>query len=302
LKNLLKKTDIFCCNHNSHRGFKKKMSVYHILKEKKCYPEGCFYYQWQCKLLSKKHKCHRGYKQVGRNCFNCRYFYEQKIHNIPELQITQEKFQLFLKELDQFEDWLIENQYKDLEIEGIVSGVKPHFVRKIYPKTDYLSFKGYILIFKELFIGRYHMDDYVYGLISSNLYSKLNFGRGDKIEAIAQLSTQQGRLLLNRFRRVNFLQRGEPALWDEQKAIIAKETATLFSIQPESCVKCPFGALVDVMYMKDHRSYSNRELFCLKGQKDYKNCYLRVEYCGSDTESQSISLEFCSPSGTVFTP
>ncbi len=300
MKNLYKRTDIFSCHHDSHRGFKNRISVYHILKEKKCFPQGCFYFRWKCKLLSKQKKCHRGFRQVGRKCFGCRYFYEEKVHNYPELQIDEEQYLNFLEELDKFEDWLEQIQYRDIEISGIVSGIKPHFQKRIYPKAEHLSFKGYILIFKNIFLDRYHMDDYVYGLISSNYYQKIKLGRGTKIEAIARLKTAQGRLILTNFRRIEIIEEGEPPYWNDQQVLIVRETATEFNEQPESCVQCPFGALVDVLYLKNHHSHSRRSLLCLKGNLDYRDCYVRAEYCGLEKDAHEIYSTSCQSGKKTF--
>ena len=97
MKNPYKSTEIFRCVHESHQGYKNKISVYHILKARSCYPEGCIYFRWRCKLLNKKKKCHRGYRHVGRNCFGCKEFYDEKIHNFPELQVSQDEYKDFLK-------------------------------------------------------------------------------------------------------------------------------------------------------------------------------------------------------------
>lgn len=302
MKNLYKRSNIFTCYHETHSGFKNKISVFHILKEKKCYPQGCFYFRWHCKELSKRNKCHRGFTRVGRKCFGCRSFYEEKIHNYPELKVTESEYKNFLKELDVFEDWLSENENKELEILGTVRGVKPHFVQKIYPKGSHLSSRGYLLIFNGIYLGRQRIDDYVYGQISANYFQKLRLGKGDHIEAIARLTTREGRLLLTRFRRVDVLEKGEPPLWDEQRVLLARETATEFSFQPEDCVQCPFGALVDVQYMKDHHSHSHRKLLCLKGQQDYKDCYIKAEYCGLDREANDLPKDTCEPQQKIFIP
>jgi hypothetical protein len=302
LKNPYKRTDIFVCLHESHHGFKNKISTYHILKEKQCFPQGCFYFLWRCKQLSKRSKCHRGYSHVGRKCFGCKDYYEEKIHNYPQLRITKEEYQNFIKEMDYFEDWLGENQNRDLEIAGTVSGVKPHFIRKVYPKANYLSFKGYILIFKEIFVGMERMEDPVYATISGNYFRRLRLGKGCRIEGLARLKTDRGRLILHHLKRIEIMSRGEDALWSEQSAMVAKETATEFFEQPEECVQCPYGALIDVEYLKDHHTASSRSLFCLKGVRDYKDCYVRAEYCGMDREAYASPTQNCVVDKKVFIP
>lgn len=293
MKNLYKNTQIFRCVHESHQNFKNKISVYHILKEKACYPDGCIYFRWRCKQLNKKKTCHRGYSHVGRKCFGCRDFYEEKIHNYPELQLSQEEYRQFRRELDDFEDWLQEHQFKALEFSGKIENIKPHFVKKVYPQTQFLSFKGFILVFKEIFLDRLHFEDPVYGLISADRLKQLDLGSGTCLEGVADLKLDHGRLILSRFRRTEVLRKGIPLDWNDSFTQLAREIATEFAVQPEDCLQCPYGSLVDVEYHKDHHTYSNRRLICLKGIADYRSCYVRADYCGLDREADDFPQEEC---------
>jgi hypothetical protein len=293
MKNLYKHTGIFSCIHESHRDYKNKISVYHILKEKSCFPDGCIYFRWKCKQLSKKAKCHRGYSYVGRKCPSCKDYYEEKIHNYPELQIPDHEYENFKRELLEFEDWLEECKLKPVEIAGTVAEIKPHFRLKIYPKSDYLSFHGYLAVLKPVFLGWHQFEDPVYAYFSAKYLRKLGIGRAAEIEGIGEIAVDQGRLIIRRLRNIEILRRGEETYWDEQKVLLARETATEFQIQPASCIGCPFGALVDVEYFRDHRSHSRRKLFCLKGMADYRDCYLHSEYCGLDNEAYASPETDC---------
>jgi len=299
LKNLYKFTHIFSCVHESHRGYKNKMSVYHILKEKKCYPHGCIYFRWLCKQLNKRKKCDRGFKHVGRKCFGCKYFYEEKIHNYPVLQVSETEYQNFLKELDIFEDWLKDIQERELEIDGTVDSVKPLFVKKIYPKTEFISFRGYLIVFKEIFLGRDRWEDYAYARISADYYDSLKLGVGDRLEARARVKTDRGRIILHRLKSVMVINRGQPAEWSKQNVLLARETATQFPEQPEKCVQCPFGALVDVENHHHRRVFSSRQLLCLKGILNYRDCYVKAEYCGLDKEANDLPDKLCLEEGSV---
>jgi hypothetical protein len=293
MKNLYKNMDIFRCIHESHRGFKNKISVYHILKEKACYPQGCIYFRWKCKQLNKKKSCHRGYSHVGRKCFGCRDFYEEKIHNYPELQIPPEKYKEFRRELEDFEDWLEEYRYKSVDFSGEVAAVKPHFINKVYPKTSFLSFRGFIVVLKDVFLDRIHFEDPVYLLITNNYFRRLALGTNARIEGSGNIHIDLGRLTLQKVRRVEILEKGESAYWNEESIQLARETATEFPEQPEGCVQCSMGALVDVEYNRDHHSSSGRKLFCLKGISDYRDCYVRADYCGLDREANAAPTNKC---------
>lgn len=293
MKNPYKNTEIFRCIHESHRGFKNKISVYHILKEKSCFPNGCIYFHWKCKQLSKKSKCHRGFSYVWRKCTSCKDFYEEKIHNFPELQISSQEFQDFMKELRHFEDWLEEVQYKWIEFAGRVVKIKPHFRQKIYPKASFLSFCGYLIILTPAFLEWERFEDPVYAYISGKYLQQLKLGNGAEIEGMGQLGIDRGRVVMKRMKNIEVTEAGKETFWNEQKVLLSKETATEFPTQPEGCVGCEFGALVDVEYKRDHHSYPRRKLFCLKGIADFRDCYIRTEYCGMDNEAHTTADVDC---------
>lgn len=300
LRNPYKRSDVFTCVHEAHRGFRNRISVHHVLNEKQCFPHGCIYFRWHCKQLNKHSKCPRGYSHVGRKCTGCKYFYEEKIHNYPEIAISDADYRAFLAEKEIFDDWLEETRGRSLEISGVVDSVKPRFVKKVYPKAQSLSFRGYLLVFKEIFVGRDHLRDTVYGWLSGDYYRRLQPGAGDEIEGFAQVGLDQGRLVLRRLKGIEVLRRGAPPLWNHQNILLARETATEFPEQPEGCAQCPFGALVDVEYLKDHHSHSRRQLLCLKGVQDYRDCYVKSEYCGLDKEANDVAEDSCRQPGKVY--
>lgn len=272
MRNLYKQLDIFKCVHEAHKGFESRMSVHHILNKKQCYPHGCFYFKWHCKLFKQGKKCYRGYKHMGKNCFGCRHFYEEQIFNRAELQISEEAYRDFQKELELFEEWLEENLNREIEIHGKIDGVKPLFHKRIFHKGESLSFSGFLVIFKSLFFDRTLMEDHVYLRMSPKSYASLKFGRGDVLSGRATLKLDNGRLVLQRLRRIDIEERGETPLWNESKALVARETATLIPAQPDGCVQCPYGSLIDTEDMSNPETRKYRQLYCLQGMNDYRIC------------------------------
>ena len=223
---------------------------------------------------------------MGRKCFGCRDFYDEKIHNYPELQVSTETYRDFLKELDEFEDWIEEHKYKPVEFWGKIFAVKPHFIQKIFHKSRYLSFRGYMMVIRDGYLGNEHIEDPLYVNISSRYYGKLNIGVDGEIEGRGQLRLDKGRLVLNQVKNVDVVQPGKTPYWNEQRVLISRETAVEFQEQPENCVQCPFGSLVELQYhYHNNDTAPRRRLFCLKGISAYKDCFVPVEYCGLDIES-----------------
>ena len=288
MKNLYKSTDIFKCVHESHKGYKNKISVYHILKEKTCYPDGCIYFRWKCKILNKKSRCSRGFSHVGRKCFGCREFYEEKIHNYPELQIKPENYQQFLNELDEFEDWINDYKYKPINFWGKVASIKPNFIQKVSNKSKFLSFRGFIIVLKDVYLENQLFEDPVYALISSHYYMKLRFGTDGELEGLGQLRIDRGRLVLRQLRKIEINYLGQPPFWNDEKVILSRKTAVEFNNQPENCIKCQFGALIEQEISEIEKSAPRRKLYCLKGMSDYRNCFVPVEFCSGDLENHTL--------------
>ncbi len=292
MKNLYKKQNVFICRHEAHNGFQSKMSVFHILKEKKCFPHGCVYYKWKCKSMNKGKACYRGYQYVGKNCPGCRYFYEETVHCYPQLVLDQQKYPAFLNEFKQFEEWLQDHQGREWEIHGRIYGIKPRFEKTLFPRAERLTFRGFLLIFHGLYLERTHIQDLVYAHISPLTQENLKFGKGDTLTARATLTTDRGRLILKKLRRIDIEQRGEPAEWSRSRALVARETATSFPYQPQGCIQCPFGALVDVTDLRNGDNHF-RELFCLKGIQDPRGCHIRALYKHLDEEVDDEASAAC---------
>ncbi len=127
MRNLYKQNNFFVCKHDTHKHFSSKISVYHILEEKKCYPNGCVYFKWKCKTLAKKKKCHRNFSTVGKHCFSCKHFYEEKIHQFPQLIISENEESNFFEEYGEFCDWIISLENKQIFCEGIIHSILPDF-------------------------------------------------------------------------------------------------------------------------------------------------------------------------------
>lgn len=288
MKNPYKRLNIFKCVHDAHRAFESRMSAHHILNVKGCFPGGCFHFQWNCKLMKQGKKCYRGYNYIGKNCSGCRYFYEDKVHNHPEVMLSDADYRDFQAELRQFEDWLEEHRNRECEIHGVVDGVKPLFRKKVYARGNGFSFAGFLLIFRELYIGRELMEDPVYVRLSPKTYASLKFGRGDKLTARATLSLDRGRLVFTRLRRIDIEERGEPPQWSESEALVARESATLMPGQPEGCQHCPYGALVDVEDQSKSETRHYRQLYCLQGVKDYRICPVYSGYAGADESAEKL--------------
>jgi hypothetical protein len=272
-QNLYKKVDIFKCIHDAHKNFQSILSPFHILVTKKCYPHGCVYFRWKCKLLAKKKKCFRNFSHVGKNCTNCKYFFEEKIHQYPEFILDIEERTKFLEDFNEFEEWVNELKAKRIACEGVVSEVKPEF--SLYSHNGYrnLSLNGFLVCFKEGYMDNTFFEDTFYLSISYKTQNKLNIRKNDSLEFQANLIIDKGRFKFIRSGRFHFYERSNQIAIQKNTIIVALQSYTIQKNQPSKCLTCEYGQLCDV---KSNDSGPQREVICIQGIQDYNFCAISV--------------------------
>ena len=292
--NHYKRQDVFKCIQDSHARFENKVSAYHVLKEKKCYPHGCIYFNWRCRKLNKGRSCPRKFKHVGRKCFGCKEFYDEKVINRPEVVLSDEEFSIFMRDLREFETWL--NGLKGIEVNlsGTIYSVKPKMRQVIQGKRSHIELNGFALIFREVFIDLVRFKDLCYVTASKGLQAKYRFSKGDKVDLYARLSVDRGRLILKRPNRIEIDERGEGKTWSWDKALVAARTASPIPYQLERCFACDKGCLLDTIERTNAGERHKRQLFCLEGIKDPQHCIydlaksIGVELCAVDEFQRTI--------------
>jgi hypothetical protein len=283
MKNPYKRTDVFACNYQSHAKFKHRVSVYHVMRQKKCYPQGCLMFKWSCELKNKGKRCYRGLNYVGRLCEGCTYYLDEKIHYQPRILLSGAEFEEFKQELEDFDESVSEHQNRDLDILCDISSIKPRFKKTISGGKGHLRLDGYLLVMRHGFIDITEFDDYFYANISPNQQDRFRFAPGDRFEARGRMSLNRGRLLFNKIWAVNFESRSGKLTWNNSRALVARSSAFEFRAQPESCIQCPYGALVDTVEYVEGQKQFKRSLYCLEGIKNPELCYLpamaKVDLC-----------------------
>ncbi len=286
MRNPYKRTDVFVCNYETHTKFENKVSVYHVMYSRKCYPHGCVFYKWSCDLFNKGKTCVRRFKHVGRLCDGCTHWTEERIHYQPRIKLSALEFDRFNAELDEFEDWLSTAVNRETDFWGELDSIKPRFRRYQQTSGHRLHLQGYLLVFKRGFIGTTEIDDLFYALISPRQQERMEFSAGDRFEARGRLVLDRGRLVFEKMWAVDFdVRSGEP-VWRNSEALVARETATFFQTQPEACLHCPYGALVDVFVKNSGEQKVKRMLYCLEGIKDPALCCMagikEINHCNEN--------------------
>ena len=282
MKNPYKRHDIFQCKHESHARFNYKVSAYHVLRVKNCFPQGCLFFKWRCSLLNKGKSCPKKFTHVGKKCFGCKHFYDEKINCHPQLMVSTVEYHEFLTELEDFEDWLESMAGKFIECSATIRSVKPR-LKKIYtPKESSITLNGYILGFNGAFIGIEHWDDLCYALVYADQQERYQFSSGDDFEFRSKIELSNGRLIFKNLRNIEFNQKSDNKIWTNSKSLVAKGTATLFKEQPLKCLHCESGVLVDVLDKTNSHWVNRRELYCLESIQSPDLCY----------KSDEVELDF----------
>jgi hypothetical protein len=283
--NLYKKRQAFRCVHDVHEHFKAEMSPFHILVQKQCYPHGCIYFKWKCRLLAKRKKCFRNFENVGRECFNCRYFYEEKIHQYPEFMDGAEEFSSFSESFREFEEWVGDLRSRRVAVEGTVNFVSPELTVVNTSAAPGIRFTGFLVRFQRGYIDNVPFEDPFFLRISAITQQQLKIRRDDEMDFMARLEIDRGRFRFIKSGNFNFYQRGTSEIPDRSWVLDRIGKSRIHSVQNAKCLSCRYGNLADIQNAGPGPS---RALVCFMGIADAETCE-RQEIIDRDDTSESCA-------------
>jgi hypothetical protein len=187
--------------------------------------------------------------------------------------------------------WANGKKGREVNCSGRLKAVKPRFIVNCHHGRSQVSFKGFLLIFQELFIDLTLFEDTAYALLSPSQQSRLHLSDGDRLDFRAILRLNRGRLILDRVHGVEIEEKAGTESWTVTEAKQALLCGHVHDHQYEKCLNCLYGCLIDVNEaeipsLPDHK---RRKLFCLKGVPDPTYCIVQareelhqVDYCQSE--------------------
>ncbi len=276
-RNQYKRHDIFSCNHSDHHRFGGNVSTYYVLSEKNCYPQGCINFIWRCRLLNKGHSCPKKFTHVGRKCFSCKEYYEEKYCQAPRLKVSDEKYREFLREKEDFDHWVSQNDGRLVEIDAEIVSIKPNLIPSNGGPPQKFRFNGWILVLDGVYVNYDLFDDTAFAWISQKTQERFGFRDGDIFEAQARFNFSYGRLIFNRTHNIEIKQRGEGIQPEMSDIIAATQTATKIPVQPEKCIRCSQGILVENNNLRKDKDGRRRSLICLEGIRNPSECIYHLE-------------------------
>lgn len=284
MNNPYKRNDLFACHYARHAAFANRVSAWHVLVAKKCYPQGCLEFRWSCALLNKGKRCSRGFNRMGRLCPGCAQYRDEKVHYQPRLLLTPAEFARFQQEREAFDEWVDENQGREKDVTFRIDALKPRFRKELDAHGARLRLDGFLLIARAGFIGSEAFDDYLYAIITPQQQERFLLAPGDLLDGRGTFTLDQGRLLFPRLHAIEPTERSGAATWRSSQALIARQSARPLQGQPERCLHCRQGALIDVLDRRSRPERRRRELICLEGLEGESSCYYQAAeqlYTGS---------------------
>jgi hypothetical protein len=274
MKNPLKR-DVFRCDHPAHKRFGGRVSAYHVMKEKACFPDGCLVFLWRCEIKEKGGRCVRGFGHVGKLCRGCTHYNEEKLHFQPRSVLNSEEESEFREDLENFETWLDGVRGKRLPVAGKIASIKPWLEKTVGVETHW-RVRGYLLVVKEGFIGLESVEDAIFVRVPDSLMRSQKFETGMRIDLTAEIGEDRGRLIVVRPRSVELSGTGEGGPPGRDAMAVAAKLSTRMDDQPDRCLECRHGLLVDLDNPRESGVKHRRELYCVKGMTDSENCYVKA--------------------------
>jgi hypothetical protein len=276
IKNRLKQANLFVCRHPVHRRFNYAVSPYHVFEQKRCHNEGCVQFLWRCKIYGKDFSCPRGFKHVGRNCGQCKHYYEEKICRKPEPLLDETEMTAYLGQLEDYRYWISTVEDKRVPFSGQITGVLPSLLKIAdYDKSE-IRLNGFLLRFEKAHIGYDLFDDRIYMQVGQSFLRRWQPAESDTIDCQAILKTDRGRVVVINPTRIEFLQGDNQPLIDYSKALVGKTTGEIVEDNCAPCRGCPYGALMDIVVIRPQPN-QYRRFYCLRGVNLSVDCPIRLE-------------------------
>jgi hypothetical protein len=170
--------------------------------------------------------------------------------------------------------------------EGTIAGISPNLSLKQYGNQRKMSAHGFLIRFEEGFIDNHLLADPFYLSISAMTQNNLLLREGDNVEFEASLTIDRGRLKFIKSGRFQFYERGIEKPLRKNDVLVALETYTIQENQPNKCLDCAHGTLVDV---ENSNHGPSRAMVCLQGAADFRYCALAVKINDSENGETCIN-------------
>jgi len=277
ITNLLKHKGLFKCRHPAHRQFDYEVSPYHVLIKKNCFPEGCVEFLWKCRELDKGKKCPKKYKHVGKGCFSCKKFYDEKFVYRPETDLGEKEMRRFNEEFLEFRGWIEGRRGRTVRFAGKIGSLLPHLKMTIENGSSRVIMDGLYVSFDNGYFDNDYFDDKIYLRINGRFLCRTELTPGDGMEFDAMFTEDRGRIILKNPRNLEIERNGGTGCITMSRAQVARATGKIITGSIEHCSGCLYRSLIDVEDRSRKEIIRYRRYYCLRGITDSENCPARIE-------------------------
>jgi hypothetical protein len=276
IRNLYKAVGLFSCRHPAHKQFGYEVSPYHIFHVKRCQGIGCVEFLWRCHTFEKGQACPRGFQHVGRACFSCKQYHEEKVNYLAETTLDEVELAEFIDHLREYEGWLESMNSRLIEFAGDIDSVTPHLEMHIEPNGRAVEMDGFYITFERGHVNRDIFDDRLYLKLSGGRLERLGIAPRDHLECKAYFTESRGRIILRKPKQIEINRNGNKSNINVSRALVGRATGKIIVGPVEPCQGCSYLSLVDIDDRRRQTPALYRRFYCLRGVADSENCPVRL--------------------------
>jgi len=236
---------------------------------------------WKCHDLDKGKKCPKDFKHVGRGCFSCKKFYDEKMTYRPETDLDGKALKRFMDELLDYRGWLDGMRGKSTRFTGTIESVMPHLKMTIENGRNRVYMDGFYVSFKDGYFDNDFFDDKIYVRVNGRLLSRTEAAPGDELECDAIFAEERGRIILINPKNIEIEKNGGKGCITSSRASsraqVARATGKIIAGSIEKCKDCGYCSLIDIEDRSRRGITHYRRFYCLRGISDSENCPARIE-------------------------
>jgi len=159
----------------------------------------------------------------------------------------------------------------------MIAAVKPNLILNGSENNPRIFQKGWFLIFKSVFINYDLFDDLAFAWISYQTQERRLLSAGDSFEAQAIFNFSQGRLIFNKVHNIDVKTKGDIISPELNQLLVAAKTTKPFPIQPDKCLRCSQGVLVEKANRDIHSRGPRRVMVCLQSEENPVDCIYHLK-------------------------
>jgi len=232
---------------------------------------------WKCHDLDKGKKCPKNYRHVGKGCFSCKKFYDEKMIYGPETTLDEKELKRFMDDLLEYRGWLDSMRGKNVRFAGTVDSIMPHLKMTVDDGQNRVHMDGFYVSFDRGYFHNNLFNDRIYLRVDGRFLFRTEVAPGDDLEFDAVFTEERGRIILKNPKKTEIKKNGGKECITPSRARVARATGKIIAGSIEKCKDCAYCSLIDMEDRSRKGITHYRRFYCLRGISDSENCVVRIE-------------------------